>query len=414
MNYPLYLARRLSLAGSGKRKAPAVSVAVAAVALSIAVMIASVAIVTGFKSQIIEKVIGFNGHLTVYVADINGQPANELLSLYPELDSIMKENKMITNFNLGISTPGVMKTQEEFKGIYMKGLSGKHSIDFLSRNLIEGKIPDFNDDNSRNKIVISSAAANQLGLNVGDKVDTYFIIDQIKVRRLEIAGIYNSHFNQYDDLLAFGSPELIQKVASLNQEQGTYLEVYVDNFDNIDNYSQILQDSLDDGFLEGKLKSRFYVESVKNQGAGYFNWLSLLDTNVIIVLVLMIIIGCVTLISGMLIIILEKKRFIGMIKALGAPTSKVRQIFIWLALKIAMRGLLIGNLIILSLLFLQYYTHFLRLDPEAYYIDFVPVKITWLAILGLNVGVLIIIYLVLILPSRFVAGISPAETMRYE
>lgn len=413
MNYPLYIARKLSLSSSGKRRAPAVGIAIAAVAISISVMIASVAIVLGFKKEIRDKVVGFNGHLTVYPTILTPDE-NNVITMTPSLKEELNSIPFIKDYSLQASIPAILKTSNDFKGVYLKGLSSKSSSEFLRKNLEEGEIVDFSNPENKNKIIISRAQARQLGLHSGDKIDTYFISDDVRVRRLEISGIYNSHFDQYDDLMIFGPLMLIQQLGGIDENQGTFLEIDTDDFDRIVEYTYLTQNHLNEALEDGRLVRGYHLDNVLNQGIGYFSWLSLLDTNVVVILVLMMIVGCITLVSGMLIIILEKKRFIGMMKALGASTSKVRKIFIYLALRIALWGMLLGNIFILAFLILQDKFHFLPLDAESYYIDFVPVEISWLPILLLNVGVLIITYLVLILPSRFVAGISPAETMRYE
>lgn len=413
MNYPLYIANRLSLSAGGKRKAPAVTVAIAAVALSVAVMLASVAIVMGFKQEIRNKVVGFNGHITLYVSPTSPDDDN-LVSVIPSLKKVLAETPFITEYSIQAAIPAIMKTNSDFKGVYLKGMSGDLTENFIGSNLVEGALVDFSATGNKNKVVISSAAANQLRLKCGDKIDTYFISDEVRVRRLEIVGIFNSHFDQYDDVMIYGSLPLVQQLGGIGENQGTYMQIVTDNFDNIADYSIMLQQTLNKAVADGSLFRLYRIDNVLNQGMGFFNWLRLLDTNVIVVLVLMIIVGGITLVSGMLILIIDKKRFIGLMKAMGAPTTKVRRIFIYLAIRIAIWGMLIGNVAILSLIYVQDKTHFLPLDPESYYIDFVPVSISWYAVAALNIGVIAVMYLVLILPSRFVAGISPAETMRYE
>lgn len=413
MNYPLLLARRLSLSSSGRSSSPGVKVAVAAVALSVAVMIAAIAIVFGFKREIRDKVIGFNSHITLYVTPLN-QGEDNLATLTPSLSALLDSMDFITGYELQTSMPAILKTPDNFKGVYLRSASGKAVTDFLSSNLAEGCIPDFSNPDNSQKIIISQIAANQLNLKAGDKINTYFITDAINVRNLEVAGIYNSHFDSYDDILIYGSLGLTQKLAGLSDKQGTAIAVTTDNFDNIEEYTYILQNRLVEALADGTVYRYYKVDNALNQGVGYFRWLSLLDMNVVVVLILMTFVACITLISGMLIIILDKKSFIGLIRSLGAPVKKVRRVFIYLAVKIAFYGLLIGNAVMLTLLYLQSRYHIIPLDPDSYYIDFVPVEMPWSALLILNVGVLVVIYVVLILPSWFVAKISPAETMRYE
>lgn len=413
MNYPLYIANRLSLSSGGKRKAPAVTVAIVAVALSVAIMLASIAIVLGFKQEIRNKVIGFNGHISLYVTPVTSDEDN-LITMIPSLEKVLDDVPFITDYSIQAAIPAILKTDGDFKGVYLKGLSGELSTNFIGDNLIEGEIVDFSDPENKNKVIISSNAANQLLLKCGDKIDTYFISDDVRVRRLEIVGIYNSHFDQYDKVMMYGSLPLVQQLGGIQENQGTYVQIMTDNFDNIARNSIELQHILNESVSDGTLFRLYRIDNVLNQGMGYFNWLQLLDTNVIVVLILMMIVGAITLVSGMLILIIDKKRFIGLMKAMGTPTTKVRKVFVYLAIRIALIGMLIGNIIMLSLIYVQGNTHFLPLDPESYYIDFVPVSISWFSIVALNFGVLLVMYFVLILPSRFVAGISPAETMRYE
>lgn len=413
MNYPLYIASRLSLSSNGKKNAPAVTVAITAIALSIAVMLASIAIVTGFKKEITDKVVGFNGHITLFIVP-SGDDTDNLLTLTPSLKTELNDLPFITDYSIQAAIPAILKTSDDFKGVYLKGMNGKLTKNFISSNLEEGEIPDFSLDDNKNKTVISRIAARQLGLKTGDKIDTYFMSDDVRVRRLEIAGIFNSHFDQYDDIMIYGSPMLVSQLGNIQEDQGTYLQISTDNFDKISDYTYIIQEKLNEAAADGRLYRLYRTDNVLNQGAGFFGWLSLLDTNVVVILTLMMIVGLVTLISGMLIIILEKKRFIGLMKSLGAPTGKIRNVFVYLAIRVAIWGLLIGNTIMLTLIYLQEKNHYIPLDAESYYIDFVPVSISTEAIVILNICVLIVTYFVLILPSRFVAGISPAETMRYE
>lgn len=412
-NYPLYIARRLSLSTGGKKKAPAVAVAVAAVALSVGVMLASISIVLGFKKEIRDKVIGFNSHISLFVTPTTSDEDN-IITLTPSLMAELDSVPFITDYSLQAAIPAILKTSTDFKGVYLKGVAGEQSGNFLFKNMEEGQYVDFNDPENKSKIIISRTAAKQLNLKTGDKIDTYFISDDVRVRRLEIAGIFNTHFDQYDDVMIFGSLALIQQLGGINENQGTSLQIFTDDFDNIQEYTLDLQHRLNAALADGRIFRLYRVDNAYNQGINFFSWLSLLDTNVVVVLVLMMIVGCVTLVSGMLIIIIEKKRFIGIMKALGAPTSKIRSIFVWLAIKIALWGMIIGNCVVIAFLYIQKSTHFLPLDADSYYIDFVPVIISWHSILFLNLGVLAVTYLVLILPSRFVAGISPVTSMSSE
>ena len=402
----------MSLASNGGKNSPAIKVAVAAVALSVAVMLAAVAIVLGFKKEIHDKAVGFNSHITLYAAS-HGEEGNTL-TLTPTLANMMSDLPFVKEFNIQSVIPAILKTSTDFKGVYLKGLVGDQGRQFMQSNLIEGSVPDYSKEENRLKVLISEKAARELGLKTGDNIDTYFISDDVRVRRLKVAGVYNSHFEAYDDILVFGDIATVQQLGLLQPNQGTALLINVDDFDQVEQYSAEIQNKLTQALADGILYRQYIVENVQTQSVGLFRWLSLLDMNVAVVLALMTVVACITLISGMLIIILDKKRFIGLMKALGAPSAAIRRIFIYLAIKIAAIGLAIGNLLMLALLFIQKHTHFIPLDPDSYYIDFVPVEISWISVAVLNLGVLIVIYVALVLPSRSVAKVSPAETMRYE
>lgn len=413
MSVSLFLARRLSLSSGRRKSSPAIRVSVAAVALSVAVMLASLAVVIGFKREIKGKITGFNSHISLYDMPTESGGDN-LVTLTPSLTAMLDELPFVTDYSLEVSIPAILKTSSDFKGVYLRSLNGESTRQFILSNLEEGRMPDYSQPESEKKIVISRRAASQLGLKTGDKIDTYFISDDVRVRRLEIVGIYNSHFDSYDQVLIYGALPLIQGVAGISKSQGTSIQVQTDDFGRVDEYADEVQTVLAMGVADGRLFQYYRVDTARNQGAGYFHWLALLDTNVAVVLALMTIVAVATLISGMLILILDKKRFIGVTRAMGASVADVRRVFVYLALKVAMWGMLIGNIVMIALLYCQDRTHFLPLDPEAYYIDFVPVEINWTAIVIMNAVCLVVIYLSLILPSRFVARISPAEAMRSE
>lgn len=410
MNYPLFLARRLSLSNGGQRMSPAVTVAIIAISISVAVMIASIAIVLGFKKEIRDKVVGFNGHISVYKIP-SSQTDDNLVTVTPFLQEAFKEFPFIKEYNITASIPAILKTSDDFKGVYMRGLMGINTRRYVEKNLEAGEVPDYSNDENKDKVILSRIAANQLKLNVGDKIETYFITDDVKVRKLEVAAIYNSHFDQYDDVIIFGAMPLVTQLGNLPDNTGTYLLIQTDDFDKIPEYTNTLQELFNKSVAYGATDTFYRTDNVLNQGRGFFSWLSLLDTNVVVIIILMMIVGCVTLISGMLIIILERKKFIGLMRALGSSTGKIRNVFIYMAVKIAFIGIALGDIAILVLLYFQDKHHFLHLDADSYYIDFVPVHLPGWIVVALNVGVLFVTYLVLVLPSRFVGKISPAESM---
>ncbi len=413
MSYPLYLARKISFGSDGRKSSPAVRVATAAVALSVVVMIVSVAIVLGFKREIREKVRGFNSDITLF-AQPQSQDDSNLVRLTPELRNILLSTPGVESAELSISSPVIFKTPDDFKGVYLKSTASPQTRRFLGENLERGYIPDFENAKMQDEIVISRKTADQLDLDTASRIDTYFINDNVKVRRLRVAGIYDSHFDAYDDLMVYGSQDFLQEINGLSSDEGTSILISTDNFESVEESAHSIICTLIEALADGQINQLFQIQTALEAGAGYFNWLSMLDVNVIVILTLMMTVGCVTLVSGMLIIILDKRRFIGTLKALGATSSRLRQVFVYLAIRVALTGLIIGDVLAILFLWLQDRYHFIPLDPDSYYMDFVPVEISWTSILAINIGVLLVSYLVLILPSRFVSKISPAETMRDE
>lgn len=412
MNYPLYLGRRLALGGDGRKSSPGVKVATAAIALSVTVMMASIAIVLGFKREITDKVVGFTSHI---VMTANPRPGEDnTVTLTPTLKGLLDSQPYIDGYSVQVSLPAILKTPNDFKGIFLRNLDDSTTRRFIGSCLIKGSMPNWSVDSTRFDVLVSRIAANQLSLSQGDKVDCFFINQDVKVRRLRVAGIYDSHFDAYDDLMVYGSRQLSDIFSGLKESQGSSILVSTNDFSKLDESTDRLRRTLEKALAEGLIYRSYYVENAHTNGANYFHWLSMLDMNVIVVLTLMMVVGCVTLISGMLTIILDKKRFIGLMKALGATTGKMRQVFVYLALRVAIAGMLAGNVLILGLLWIQDRYHVFRLDPTSYYIDFVPVEFDWTAIALLNIGVLAVAYLSLLLPSRIIARISPAETMRSE
>lgn len=395
----LYMALRVSASGDGKRTIPAIRVAVAAVALSVAVMLAAIAIVMGFKEEITKKVLGFNPHI---VLKTNPALSNDeyLVSLSPSLKAVLDDAPYIKNYSLTASAPAIFKTQNDFKGIYLRSAGDDYMSEFLRSQIVDGKFPDFS-TGSRNDILISQIAADELRLSPGDTLPTYFITDNVRMEKMRVAGIFNSHFSTYDNIYAYGSLPFIQSQGNLSASEGTGLNIYVDDFDRVDEYALDLRVRLDKAYATGLIYRYYDMETALTNGANFFSWLALLDTNVVVILVLMTAVALITLVSGMMILIVDKQRFISIMKTLGAPNSMLRSIFVWLTVRVAFTGMIIGNAVMLTLLYLQEVYHFIPLDPDSYYIDFVPVKLSLASILILNGAILAVTYVMLLIPSRF-------------
>ena len=421
MNISLFIARRLQIKGT-KRDTSSSStfIAVTGVAIAIIVMILTISIVLGFKHQIREKVIGFDAQITVnpeidFSTGVEKQSISFSDSLFKIIDSTIIRHNPNAKVSLSVKQPGILKTDENFVGLIFKGIGKDSDTQFARKNIVDGCFPDLACDSSKNKIVISSTTANALKIAVGDKINTYFFTnDQLRTRRFEIAGIYNSNFGEYDKLIAYASLSTLQRIAMLDSISGTSIEISQINNEDIQDCAIALENAINQAVYEQKLGHLYHVDTVLRTGAIYFNWLDLLDTNVVVILILMGCVAGITLISCLFIIILERVRTIGLLKALGATNSQIRLIFISMALRLVLRGMIIGNIISLALVYIQDIYRVIPLDPEAYYLSYAPVEINWSYILALNIGIIIISSLILIVPSHLVSKISPSQTMRYE
>lgn len=393
------MALRVSTSGAGRGSTPAVKVAVAAVALSVAVMLAAIAVVTGFKQEITRRVTGFNPHIVLKAnqALSNGE---YLSSMTQGLEEVLGGAPYIRSYTLAANAPAIFKTGEDFKGVYLRSIqeAGEETPDspereFVEEMITEGRMPDFRKEPLA--VAVSETAARQLRLQPGDTLPTYFVLDQVSVRPLTVAGIYNSHFSSYDDIYAFAALPFIQEMGGVGRNEGTSVSIYVDDFSKVAEYAADLRQRLDRAYATGLIYRYYDIETALTSGANFFSWLELLDTNVAVIIALMTAVALITLISGMLILRIDKQEFIEIMTALGASQGLLRRIFVWLTLRVALTGMLIGNAVMLILLAVQERTHFLPLDADSYYIDFVPVHLTAPALILLNAGVLGVTYLVL-------------------
>ncbi|MBD5315178.1 MAG: ABC transporter permease [Bacteroides sp.] len=420
MNLSIFIGRRLSFnPGSGRPTPPGVAVGVAGIALALIVMMVSIAVVTGFKHEIREKVTGFESEITIYAHDMQtGEYESSGFQLTPSLRSVIAQSAgEDARVTYSVRQPGILKTDSAFTGVVIKGVSPDFDWTFVREALVSGEIPDYAncDDELTNTIIISSDMARKLGAVEGDRIYAHFFRNNtIASRRLTVKAVYDTRFSDYDGLYAFTPALLLQQLAGvdsttvgaveINGIQGRDVEEVTDRL-----RAATMQLSIND--TPGRI---YEVSNVRQAGAMYFNWLELLDTNVAVILILMTLVSGFTLISSLFILILDRINTIGLLKAMGADNSLVRAIFIVMAERLVVRGLVIGNIIGLGLLFVQHKWHLLPLDPEAYYLAFVPVEINWWYIVALNVGVAVVSCLMLILPSQMISTLSPARSIRYE
>lgn len=382
------------------------------VAVGLAVMIISVCIILGFKGEIRDKVIGLGGHVQI----INYQ---SLYSSEPQpvvVDSLLmfrlSHNPGVAHVQRFATKTGMLKTDEAFKGISLRGVAEEYDTTFLASHLVEGRLPRFQSDTTYNEVAISRIISRELGLSVGDRVYAYFFSDNVRARRYQIVGVYETHLNEFDNTWVFTDLRAVQRLAGWDSGQCTGAEVLVDDFEQLESVTAEVASQMNR--TQDCYSATYSTHNIRELYPGIFSWLSLLDTNVYVILALMIGLSLFTMTAGLLIIILERTNFIAVMKSLGASNTQLRLVFLHFAALLVGRGLLLGNLIGIGLALLQKYLGIVHLDPATYYVDVVPITLSWPLILLLNVATLIITVLVLIIPTFLVSRIEPARVMRFE
>jgi lipoprotein-releasing system permease protein len=408
-----YIAKRIHFQQGKKNVSrPAVRIATIGIALGLAVMLISVAVVIGFKQEIRNKTIGFGGHIQITNFDNNNtyemNPINADKALMKKISSI-DGVKHVQRF---CTKPGIIKTDTEFQGIVLKGIDSGFDWNFFKSNLIEGTIIDLTGATASNQVVLSKYLANLLNLKLGDSFFTYFIQDQVRARKFKIVGIYSTNIIEYDKLFILADMRQVQALNNWNADSFSGLEILITDFNRIDEVGDTVYSATANRFSkEGKAYS---TQTIKQLNPQIFKWLDLLDMNVWVILILMLSVAGFNMISGLLILILERTNMIGILKSLGATDWSVRKIFLYHSFFLIGKGMLWGNIIGLSLCVIQYFTGILPLNPEAYYVATVPVTFNWLYIVLLNIGTLLASLLMMVGPSYLITKITPAKIIRYE
>ena len=415
MNLPLFIARRIYSDQGDRRKVsrPAIRIATIGVAIGLAVMIITVSVVLGFKHTIRDKVVGFGSHIQVMnllsVASVDSYPICIDDSTMQAMDSI----EGISHVQRYSMARGILKTDEDFLGVAFKGVGPEYKMDYLRQHLVEGKIPVFSDSSSTNRIVVSRLMANKLKLKAGDRIYTYFIdAGDVRTRRFTIEGIYETNMTRFDELICYTDLYTACKLNGWFEGQCSGAELLVDDFDHLDDTYMRVIDKVNR--TQDRYHSTFSSQTIYDAYPQIFNWLELLDINVWIILGLMICLAGITMISGLLIIILERTSMIGILKALGTRNRTVRSTFLWFSAFIISRGLLIGDVLGIGVVLLQQYTGIVKLDPQTYYVSEAPMELNIPLVVILNFATLFISISVLIIPSFFISHIQPAKSMRYE
>ena len=420
MNLPFYLARKFyrgAPENQSKHRAsvPAVRVATAGVALGLIVMIVSVGIVSGFKAEINKKLSGLSAHAELVNIGSFAAPDAYPITADSLLEAQIKQAQGVKHLQRFAEKMGVLKTESDFQVIALKGISADYDRAFIESCIIEGELPDFNDSLSANKIVISSTHAAQLNLGVGDKVFAYFFEETIKMRRFTISGIYQTNIKQYDRNLALVGLRTIQKLNNWTEQEIGGYEIYSDEKQPLSEWTQQLSLSLSP-MLQTPALDNCQIIGLKDnpRTMQVVGWLSLLDMNIWLILALVALVAIFSMSAGLLILILERTSDVGVLQALGTTRRRIRHIFLYYAAFIVLRGLLIGNIIGLGILWLQHQYGFIKLNPETYYVSVLPVTISWQAIILLNLATFAVTLLALLVPSLLVNRIQPARAIRFD
>ena len=415
MNTELFIAKRLYKGNQKKKKrvsTPAVSIAIAGIALGLVVMILSVSIVIGFKKEIRGKVIGFGSHIQITSFGDNNSYELKPIAVSDSLLSLITANSEIRHVQPYIIKPGIIKTDENFQGIVLKGVDDNYDWEFFKKNMVEGDIINADDTSGVNQAIISKDIADKLHLKLGDRFTTYFVQEPVRARRFDITGIYQTNFEDYDKLYILTDMSLLAKLNQWDDDYASGLEVLVKDYNQLDLTTQNL--FFDMASHRDKLDNTLYARSIKDINPIIFDWLNLLDMNVWIIIILMLVVSGFTMISGLLIIILERTNMIGILKAVGTRDFNIRKIFLYLSSFLILKGLFWGNIIALIICFAQKYLHIIKLNPEVYYTSYVPIDINLWNILIINVGTLIVSMLMMIGPSYLIAKMSPAKSIKFE
>ena len=415
LNLPLFLARRIYKDKGDKYKVsrPAIRIATIGVAIGLAVMVVTVSVVLGFKHTIRDKVVGFGSHIQVenFLALQSTDPYpicvdDSLMRVLRSTDGV----KHVERFAL---TQGILKTDSDFLGMTFKGVGPEYDFTFIRQNLVAGDIPEFSDQSSHYKLLVSQMTADKLKLAVGDKVYAYFISNNdVRARRFTVSGIYQTNLTLFDQSLCFTDLYTAVRLNNWLDGQCTGAEITVADFGRLEETAANVVERVNR--TPDKYGDILTSQTIDEAYPQIFSWLDLLDINVWIILALMVCVAGFTMISGLLIIILERTQMIGTLKALGARNSTVRHTFLWFAAFIIGRGLLFGNIIGIGIVLLQEYTGVVSLDPTSYYVSTAPMELNVPFIVLLNVATLLISLFVLIAPSYLISHILPAKSMRYE
>lgn len=407
MNLPAFIANRLSGKDKENLSGPVTRIAVITIALGLAVMILSVAVLVGFQTEIRNKVIGFSADIRIDNFDENASyeasPVSMNQPFYPGLENV----KGIKHIQVYALKAGIIKTEDQIQGVVLKGIGPDYDWDFLKKHLVSGSIFQVGDSIPSGKLLISGMISRKLKLKVGDEVRMYFLSGsetQPRGRKFTISGIYETGLEEFDEVYVIGDIRHIQKLNNWDSDMVSGFEVFINDFKSLDKMGELVYQTI--GY-------NLNAETVTQAYPQIFDWLRLMDINVVIILVLMILVAGITIISTLLIMILERTNMIGILKALGIKNNDLRKLFIHLTSRIIARGLLWGNIAGIGIALIQDWTKIMPLEEESYYIAYVPVSLNISHILLINGGTFAICLIMVLIPGYIIGKISPVKAIRF-
>jgi lipoprotein-releasing system permease protein len=414
MNLPYFIAQRLI---RGRREGTSFSrpiniIAIIGIATGLAVMILAVSILTGFKQQIREKVIGFGSNIQIVNFDSN--ISFETAPIYEGQDFIPKIKKIpgIKHVQVFATKAGIIKTDDDIQGVVLKGVGSDFDWSYFKSNLVDGDVFTVTDTSRTDKVIISKKISDMLRLKTGDSFAMHFVQDPPRMRKFTICGIYETSLEEFDKMYVFCDIGHIKRLNGWSDDQISGFEIFIDDFDKLDQMTMAVRDAIGYRVLEDE--DKFRVDNIRIKYPQIFDWLNFQDINVIIIIVLMLVVAGFNMISGLLILILEKTNMIGILKALGSEDITIRRVFLYQAAYLIGKGLLWGNIIGIGLAFLQLKTGLVTLDPSSYYIKTVPINLELSHILMLNAGTMVAILIMLLVPSKLISRIMPVKAIRYD
>ena len=414
MNTEIFIARKLIFSKDNRKSISRsiLNIAIFGISLGLAVMIVAMAVVTGFKNEITRKVVGFAAHIQILNFDSNSSYETQPINSNQEFLKELREDPSIASVQVFATKAGIIKTKSDIQGVVLKGVGPGYDWGFLKDYLREGEILSFSDSARSNKVLISRHTASLLKLNLNDDFLMYFIQDPPRMRRFTVAGIFETSLEEFDKVFIFGDIRHIQKLNDWSEEQVSGFEVNITKFSELDRQTNNVINTVGFGFEEDG--SRLKVINIHEKYPQIFDWLNLQDMNVLIILILMLVVAGFNMVSGLLILILDRTNMIGILKALGSPNVSIRKIFMYQSGFLIIRGLFWGNIIGIGICLLQKFTGVMELDQSSYYLNTVPVNLNVLHIIALNLGTALAIILMLIIPSMIISRISPARAIRFE